>query len=93
MTAIANVNELQTTLSKYLSKVQIGETIIITEKGREIAMLSPMTSERKILQKLALKGKARLGSGKRWQGASIPVDMSHASVAQAIVEARGQSNV
>jgi len=93
MTTIANVNELQTTPSKYLYKVQRGETVIITEKGREIAMLSPITSERKTLQKLALKGKARLGSGKRWQGASIPVDMSQASVALAIVEARGNRDV
>ncbi|MDM8562719.1 hypothetical protein QUF54_05130, partial [Candidatus Marithioploca araucensis] len=72
------------------SKVQRGESVSITEKGNEIAMLGPITSERKILQQLALKGKARLGSGKRWQGASIPIDMSQASVAQAIVEARGQ---
>ncbi|OQY52110.1 MAG: hypothetical protein DRR08_18380 [Candidatus Parabeggiatoa sp. nov. 2] len=88
MTARANIDELQATLGKYLKMVQAGETIIITEKEREIAMLSPITTERQVLMTLAQEGKARLGSGKRWQGASIEVDMSHASVTQAIIEAR-----
>jgi hypothetical protein len=58
------------------------------EKGHEIAMLSPVTLERQVLQKMADEGMARLGSGERVRGASIEVNMTHASLAQAIIEAR-----
>lgn len=88
MTTIANVEQLKTTLETYLQQVQQGKTILIMEKGRELALLTPLTQTRQALQKLADEGLARLSSGERWRGASIQIDLRHASVAQAIIDAR-----
>jgi prevent-host-death family protein len=35
------VRELRQNLSKYLTEVKTGETFVVTERGREVARLSP----------------------------------------------------
>jgi len=71
---------LRSCIKKAPSKTTLGFKLIL---GRGVLKFCPFTCQ-------WWAGKARLGSGKRWLGASIPIDMSQASVAQAIVEARGQ---
>ena len=41
MTAIVGVRELRQNLSKYLDRVKDGESLVVTERGREVARLIP----------------------------------------------------
>lgn len=41
MTASVGVRELRQNLSRYLERVKAGETLDVTERGRQIARLSP----------------------------------------------------
>jgi prevent-host-death family protein len=61
---IAGVKELKAKLSAYLDKVQKGEQVIITEHGREVAMITPISKERMAIRSLIEAGKAHWGGGK-----------------------------
>lgn len=39
------VRELRQNLSRYLDRVKDGEELIVTERGREVARLTPLASE------------------------------------------------
>jgi prevent-host-death family protein len=58
------IKELKSKLSSYIDSVEMGEEVIITERGREVALIIPITSERRALAGLVKEGKARYGSGK-----------------------------
>ena len=46
MTDIVGVRELRQNLSKYLDRVKDGESLVVTERGREVARLIPVRRER-----------------------------------------------
>lgn len=58
------IKELKSKLSSYIDLVEHGEEVVVTERGREIAVVIPITPERRALSRLAKEGKARAGSGK-----------------------------
>jgi prevent-host-death family protein len=64
----ATVSKLKATLSKYLAKVKAGEEVIVTERGKPIAKIVPISHEEGAfpphLLELARAGLVRLGSGK-----------------------------
>ena len=64
----ATVSKLKATLSKYLAKVKAGEEVIVTERGKPIAKMVPISHEEGAfpphLLELARAGLVRLGSGK-----------------------------
>ena len=60
----AGVKEVKAKLSAYLDKVQKGEQVIITEHGREVAMITAISRERMALRSLIQAGKAHWGGGK-----------------------------
>ena len=39
------VRELRQNLSKYLDRVKAGEDLVVTERGREVARLMPVTTD------------------------------------------------
>jgi len=47
------VRELRQNLSKYLSEVKEGESFVVTERGREVARLTPSGPEDSPLARLA----------------------------------------
>ena len=62
-----NVAKLKASLSAYLQKVKQGEEIVITERGKPVARILPITfpsdmpkDERARLERLAAEGKVRL---------------------------------
>mgnify|MGYP001379928698 FL=1 len=63
MTSVG-VKELKARLSSYIDKVYKGEQVIITEHGREVAIISPISKERRIIQSLIESGKAHWSGGK-----------------------------
>ena len=58
------VKELKARLSSYLDKVYGGEQVIITEHGREAAIIVPISKERKAIWSLVHAGKAHWAGGK-----------------------------
>ncbi len=54
--AEVGIRELRDHLSKYLGRVQAGDELVVTERGRAIARVLPMSGERKI-DRLVREGK------------------------------------
>ena len=68
----ATVSRLKATLSEYLAQVKAGQEVIITERGKPVAKIVPITHEEGTfpphLIELARAGMVRLGSGKLPRG-------------------------
>jgi prevent-host-death family protein len=83
--------ELKTRLGKYLRKVQQGETLVITERGRPVAELKPISVEtsgdqRKIDELVALGLVTRLSDEPL--GGVKPVRLRGTPLSSAILEDR-----
>ena len=55
----AGIRELKARLSSYIDKVGRGEHVVITEHGREVALLIPISKERRAIGSLIESGKAQ----------------------------------
>jgi prevent-host-death family protein len=53
------VRELRQNLSVYLERVSLGETLQITDRGRPVALLTPLTGAASRLDSLVAAGRAR----------------------------------
>lgn len=58
------IKELKAKLSSYVDRVQHGEEVVITEHGKEVALVIPISRERKALKSLIDSGKATWSGGK-----------------------------
>lgn len=59
-----SISELKAKLSEHLRRVKAGETVMVTDRGRAVAQLSPpprIEDEEAELQELAAAGLIRLG--------------------------------
>lgn len=52
------VRELRQNLSAYLRRVAVGESFEVTERGRRVAVLSPLPEESTPLSRLVTSGRA-----------------------------------
>lgn len=57
------IRELRQDLSRYLRRVQAGERLIVTERGRPLAVVSPWVEEGDTVDRLIVEGRARRGGG------------------------------
>lgn len=57
------IRELRQDLSRHLRRVRAGERLIVTERGRPMAVLAPWADERDILDSLVAEGRIRRGTG------------------------------
>lgn len=58
------VRELRQNLSRWLRRVEAGETFEVTERGQPIAVLAPIVRESGALRRLAAAGRlAHVGTG------------------------------
>lgn len=69
-----NVTELRSHLPAYLNKVQAGEELLITSRGKAVALLVPPRNEYQAAreQLRLLRGKCRIGdivspTGEEWE--------------------------
>ncbi len=53
------VRELRQNLSVYLRRVEAGETLEVTERGRPVAVLGPLPGRARLLDRLVADGQAR----------------------------------
>lgn len=58
------IKELKTKLSSYLEKVGAGEEVVVTDHGREVALLVPVSKERQAVRVLMDSGKVQWSGGK-----------------------------
>lgn len=58
------IKALKTHLSEYLVKVRKGESMIITDRGQEIAKIIPISRERQTVQSLIADGRLKWKGGK-----------------------------
>jgi prevent-host-death family protein len=58
------VGETKAKLSSYIDKVRRGEQVIITEHGEEVALLVPISRERRVIKSLVESGRAQWSGGK-----------------------------
>ena len=87
MTTVA-VRELKNRLSEYLRKVKAGERVVITERGRAVAMISAAeTPLDEGIEAMVRERTARWAGGKP-RGARRPPRIKGPSVAKAVIEDR-----
>lgn len=60
----AGIKELKARLSSYIDRVRQGEPVIVTDHGEEVAVLVPISEERKYIMWLVKKGMAHWSGGK-----------------------------
>jgi len=58
------IKELKERLSGYVDKVRHGEEIIVTDRGKEIALVIPISRERNAVKELAGSGRVVWAGGK-----------------------------
>lgn len=58
------VKELKAKLSSYIHETRSGQTIVVTDHGEEVALLSPLSVDYRLVRSLEKSGKARWSGGK-----------------------------
>lgn len=58
------IRELKNKLSSYLSSVREGDSIVVTDHGVEVAVISPISPERRCIMSLVKEGRAQWAGGK-----------------------------
>ncbi len=84
------VRELRQNLSKYLRRVVAGETLEVTERGRPVAVLSPLPEEATAIDRLAALGRlkrARLDLTKLGHPLDCPLEIS---ISEALEEQKAE---
>ncbi|MBI3592970.1 MAG: type II toxin-antitoxin system prevent-host-death family antitoxin [Nitrospirae bacterium] len=61
------VKELKAKLSSYIAQAREGEEIVITDHGKDVALMIPLSKERKAVKSLMDEGKAKW-SGEKPKG-------------------------
>ena len=62
-TSRVGIRELRQNLSVYLRRIDQGERFEVTDRGRSVALLVPMTGAMSPLEKLVAEGRARMPEG------------------------------
>ncbi|MBA3300903.1 MAG: type II toxin-antitoxin system prevent-host-death family antitoxin [Thermoleophilaceae bacterium] len=57
--ATVGIRELRQNLSVYLRRVERGESLRVTDRGREVALLGPLPEHQDVLSRLEAEGKLR----------------------------------
>ena len=57
------IRELRQNLSRHLRRVAAGEQLVVTERGRPVAVLSPWVDEEDPFERMVREGRATRGIG------------------------------
>jgi prevent-host-death family protein len=85
------IRELKAHLSRYLKRVRSGARLIVTERGRSIATISPVDAPADLTwaRRLVAEGRAHWSGGKP-AGSARPVRITAGrTVSDAVIEDRG----
>lgn len=73
-----SIREMKNNLSKYLKRVRAGKDVVITDRGRPVARLTPVKSaavesEDDVIARISALPWVRPGSGGKIKGAKRPI--------------------
>ena len=87
--AAVGIRELKNRLSQYLKRVRAGERLVVTDRGKPVAIISPpaLTPTDRRIEAMLREGVARWEGGKP-HGTRRPPRIKGPSVAQAVIEDR-----
>lgn len=80
------IKELKANLSSYVAKAKNGEEVVITDRGKKVAMVVAISPERHLIETLMDSGRATWSGGKP-KGKS-GVKIKGASVSDTVLEER-----
>ena len=83
------IRELKNRLSEYLQRVSGGERVIVTDRGRPVAVISPPpeTPADERIEAMLRQGLAKWGGGKP-RGSTRPPKIKGPSISQTVIEGR-----
>jgi prevent-host-death family protein len=81
------IKELKAKLSSYINETREGMRIVITDHGEEIALISPLSNEYKLMLALEKSGKAHWSRGKP-EGLEKGIEVKGKAISTTIVEER-----
>ena len=58
------IKELKGKLISFVARAREGEEIVITDHGKDVAVIMPLSRERRVVKSLMEKGKAKWAGGK-----------------------------
>ena len=58
------IRELKAKLSSYIEKATAGEQIVVTDRGNEVAVIMPVSNERRTIMSLLNEGAVQWSGGK-----------------------------
>lgn len=81
------IRELKAKLSSYIDDIRTGEKALITDRGEEVAVISPLSDEYRLMQLLHKSGKAQWSKGKP-RGLDVRITVKGEPVSTTILEER-----
>jgi prevent-host-death family protein len=87
--ATVGIRDLKNRLSEYLRRVADGERLVITDRGRPVALLVPPEEKDEVARAMAMvrEGLAHWGGGKP-RGSSRPVKVKGRPISETMLEDR-----
>jgi prevent-host-death family protein len=58
------IKELKAKLSAYINEVRSGKSVLITDHGEEVALVTPLSNEYRLIRFLEMSGRAQWSKGK-----------------------------
>jgi prevent-host-death family protein len=80
------VKELKSKLSSFIARAREGEEIVITDHGKDVALITPLSRERRVVKSLMDKGKAKWAGGK--PGGTAGIRIKGKALSKTVVEDR-----
>jgi prevent-host-death family protein len=84
---VVGIRELKEKLSAYIDEVQAGESVLVTDRGKEVALLSSLSNEYRFVRLLGKSGKVRWAGGKP-HGLSKEIAIEGEPLSSTILEER-----
>jgi prevent-host-death family protein len=84
------IRELRQRASEYIRLVESGETIEVTDRGRPVAMITPIKPALTEREQLALEGKLILAEGPRGPYSPVPLDPQKPTLSEILQQMRDE---
>ena len=85
--AVVGVRELRQNLSVYLRRVEAGEALEVTDRGRTVAMLVPLSKPTTVVERLIAAGRASNRQGDLAE-LGLPTDDVSSTLSDALARER-----
>jgi prevent-host-death family protein len=80
------IRDLKAHLSSYIDKVKEGTSVVITDHGQEVALIVPISKERRAIRNLIDRGTAQWSGGK--PGGIVGITIAGKPLSETVLEER-----